>query len=410
MPEMLSRLLTHSPGDFVPTSDGNKLLCSLFIYAGVACIGLLLGTYIAGMLDDRAFKDSKTRQMESCPNCKRIQTLKEAAAKRRRESPRAPSFANSEVQRFRSERTFEPTHDHTAVLLRGPPHQDYQQSHHRLSASVQSTTSSRSGGSTQNSKFELTPPLTTGKGGDFRQSPLGPSVAHGSASFSPIMSGSPPNYMLGSPVTRNILGRQGHTRHYSIDIADTMPSGARASFHPEAGSSTPPIYEGPLVEPSSAPSMPSWRNAADWENGRSEDSDDEDDNDSSTSSSTSSVSTIDEIVDERSARLRNMKYVFLTLKQALVNSMVIIAFGCIGFWLIEGFSLVDAWYFCTVLLTTVGYGDIGTCRDDSRLSVAVKAVFLLLTQYCYIATCSSCHQWREGTLTTLKTDLSECCD
>jgi len=26
--------------------------------------------------------------------------------------------------------------------------------------------------------------------------------------------------------------------------------------------------------------------------------------------------------------------------------------------LIEGFSLVDSWYFATVLLTTVGYGDI----------------------------------------------------
>ena len=67
-----------------------------------------------------------------------------------------------------------------------------------------------------------------------------------------------------------------------------------------------------------------------------------------------SVSTTDEIVDEAVSKIRAIQYVFLTLRQALVNSMVIIAVGCFGFWFIEGFSVIDSWYFTTVFLTTVG--------------------------------------------------------
>ena len=41
-------LTTAGLGDLVPTTDVNKIICSVFIYFGVACIGLLLGQYIAG--------------------------------------------------------------------------------------------------------------------------------------------------------------------------------------------------------------------------------------------------------------------------------------------------------------------------------------------------------------------------
>jgi len=81
-------------------------------------------------------------------------------------------------------------------------------------------------------------------------------------------------------------------------------------------------------------------------------SDEEQEEDDDYSDSSSSVSTVDEILDDRTAKLKAAKYVFLTLRQALVNSMVIISVGCLGFWFIEGFSLVDSWYFTTVLLTT----------------------------------------------------------
>ena len=72
-------LTTAGLGDYVPTTDANKIICSIFIYFGVACIGLLLGSYIASMLDDRAYRDAKRKQMDSCPNCARIMSMKEAA-------------------------------------------------------------------------------------------------------------------------------------------------------------------------------------------------------------------------------------------------------------------------------------------------------------------------------------------
>ena len=70
--------------------------------------------------------------------------------------------------------------------------------------------------------------------------------------------------------------------------------------------------------------------------------------------STSTVSSTEELWDSTKSQIQAAKYVFLTLRLALINSLVIIAVGCVGFWAIEGFSLVDSWYFTTVLLTTVG--------------------------------------------------------
>jgi hypothetical protein len=57
-------------------------------------------------------------------------------------------------------------------------------------------------------------------------------------------------------------------------------------------------------------------------------------------------------------RVKAAKYIILTLNQALMNSSFIIALGSIGFYYIEGMSPVDSFYFTTVLLTSVGYGDI----------------------------------------------------
>ena len=42
------------------------------------------------------------------------------------------------------------------------------------------------------------------------------------------------------------------------------------------------------------------------------------------------------------SRVKNTKYVFETLREALLNSMVIIAFGCMGFYFIEGLSFIDS--------------------------------------------------------------------
>jgi hypothetical protein len=74
----------------------------------------------------------------------------------------------------------------------------------------------------------------------------------------------------------------------------------------------------------------------------------------STVLSSSTLSSTEAIWDGNKSQLNAAKYVFVTLRLALFNSMVIIAVGCLGFHFIEGFNLVDSWYFTTVLLTTVG--------------------------------------------------------
>ena len=48
----------------------------------------------------------------------------------------------------------------------------------------------------------------------------------------------------------------------------------------------------------------------------------------------------------------------LILKDAVVNSLLVICIGAMGFFAVENLSLIDSFYFTTVLLTTVGYGDI----------------------------------------------------
>ena len=59
--------------------------------------------------------------------------------------------------------------------------------------------------------------------------------------------------------------------------------------------------------------------------------------------------------------------VFLTLKQAVANSVLIIAVGGFGFYFIENMTAVDSFYFTTVLLTTVGYGDITPTTPAGKL-------------------------------------------
>jgi hypothetical protein len=166
---------------------------------------------------------------------------------------------------------------------------------------------------------------------------------------------------LGSPVTRQILGRQKHTRHASIDVGKSqlfsggipMNYGTSASSHcnNETHRASTNLDRHKLSGSSSA--LRKLRTIASSDNlceGSSTDSEDE-----SIAMSTSTLSSAEAIWDVTKSQMDAAKYVFVTLRLALLNSLVIIAVGCFGFWSIEGFSLIDSWYFTTVLLTTVGY-------------------------------------------------------
>jgi hypothetical protein len=160
-------------------------------------------------------------------------------------------------------------------------------------------------------------------------------------------------------MTAQILGRQSHTRHTSLDLNSGAFSGSFAAaaardnrgrnFSVDLPATMEENVEGNETDGAAPPPPPSWQ-----DQDGTDDSDDQDEGTMSdlAESTSSSSSSDDSMLEEQFSSVKNAKYVFLTLKEALVNSMVIIAFGCMGFYYIEGFTIVDSWYFTTVLLTT----------------------------------------------------------
>ena len=380
-------LTTAGLGDFVPTSDANKMVCSMFIYIGVACIGLLLGSYIAGMMDDRAIREQKENQMDSCPNCARIRALQESTDRNAEMRSRslAPSLdefgfaAKPILQKYASERCSSGSDHAGRAALYSPLHHN----HHRLHDDHGPTSGNANGQKSSKTRAcaEAAPPpppppppalpaymaiYNDGNPRDVTTS-YRPEISPEAST----MSGSP---SLGSAVTRNILGRQTHTRHASFDVGNNMSL---------LGSGTPTNYgaadvrvrtfsEGyrgvststatnPLGDVHPSRKLRRIQSGASLGDDVSDYSDEEEDEEESFGeASESSVyssetgSSEGGLWDTTKNNIQIAKYIFLTLRLALFNSMVIIAVGCIGFWLIEGFTLIDGWYFTTVLLTTVG--------------------------------------------------------
>ena len=386
-------LTTAGLGDYVPTTDSNKIICSIFIYFGVACIGLLLGSYIAGMLDDKAYTDAKRKQAEACPNCARIDALKQSAARRSAfptpHPPQSDSSASDQEQVIAQARHFSSEHIGMPVPEeRREGIASYKPIHRHSASSDKNGEATRKLSWADQSLGDLPvespppaptipPPIQTNPGTFYQSPPVVPSPSQAN--------------ILGSPLTREILGRQSHTRHASFDI------GQKNVFNPDGTSNVPQSYvqstggtpfrtpqperasemdeENPFrmhhksnsarfetqashVSTRSASSHHSFANMT-------SDLGDHPDDDSS------SVSTVDMIVDERLYRIKATRYVFMTLQEALGNSLVILAVGCVGFYLIENFTLVDSWYFTTVLLTTTGYGDIVPVTHGGKLFATI---------------------------------------
>jgi preprotein translocase subunit Sss1 len=348
-------LTTAGLGDYVPTTDANKIICSIFIYFGVACIGLLLGSYIANMLDDRAFREAKKKQIDSCPNCERIKIARDAIAAAHSSPDRksVSSMASSSRSALHmSMRGFDAsvnTSTTAAYVPRNHHKHDKQQTpqaneHLRKPGldmpSISETHQSGANVPTDPNASPIPPPP--------------PSINTYAPSVSPMAN---PN-ILGSPMTRQILGRQRHTRHQSIDATNfSLSQRDRKYSHDMPSTKTPPtISEGaPLHPPISAPQVP-FRDARQAAHSlRGSVFLDEDgyasEEDYSDESSVTSASTIAEIVDENATKIKAAKYVFLTLKKALVNSLVIIAVGCVGFIVTEEFNVVDSWYFVSTSQT-----------------------------------------------------------
>lgn len=357
-------LTTAGLGDYVPTTDANKIICSIFIYFGVACIGLLLGSYIANMLDDKAYRDAKRKQIDSCPNCARLMSATNAL-----ENHPSPGKKSSSTISTGPRQPMIKSPIHLSMRDIGqkePQNTVYVPRHHQQRSETSPllkyispktprsnenlNTSSEMPTISESARMDAAAVAADGVSPSIPPPPT-PVSAYGSNASS----ASNPN-VLGSPVTRRILGRQKHTRHQSFDVSSASwnPNLRKFSAELPAALTPPTISENvPLSAPNSAPNAappvpfhshsqgPSSLKGAAFIPDDTYDSED----DSSFDSSDESTATIDDIVDEKASKIKAAKYVFLTLKQALVNSMVIIAVGCCGFVLCEEFNIVDSWYF-----------------------------------------------------------------
>jgi hypothetical protein len=225
-------LTTTGLGDYVPTTNSAKIVCSIFMYFGVGCFGLLLGVLHANSLDHASRKAAEENLINSCRNCsrERVERIPEA------------NTSTSRVHGFSS-----PRRRHTSM-----------ESNNNISEE------------------------------------------------SPLL-----ERQLNSPLNnrRNTLHtideRQMQTGWYEANNNISM---VECDDHSEASSH---------------------------------------------------VSTIS--LDEKFrpvSQIKAAKYIFLTLKQAFANTLFIIGIGSLGFFYFEHMTTVDAFYFTTSILTTVGYGDI----------------------------------------------------
>ncbi|MBI2574616.1 two pore domain potassium channel family protein [Candidatus Woesearchaeota archaeon] len=62
------------------------------------------------------------------------------------------------------------------------------------------------------------------------------------------------------------------------------------------------------------------------------------------------------------------------LKIAITSLIALIIIGTTFYHFAEGWRLIDAFYFTTVTLTTVGYGDLHATKDISKIFTAFFAV------------------------------------
>ena len=291
-------LTTAGLGDFVPSSDVAKLICACFIYFGVATIGLLLGSILAGSLDDASKKDHQEALIRDCPNCLRL----EMQRKRHSMNPSMHADANNY----------------------------YNQNPGEYEQNYMTNSSAR-----DNGERSIGLNIKESKAGAPQVTPLASQESNATPSR-----------------------RQSHTKHMSLALGGTEAKEFLKTVHKRRMSADFDVINenSPFLEHSSSSYMVDpTQNLFDSKPTNNDDR-------STGTTSTDSSSNLTKPM----SRLKAVKYIVLTLNRALLNSLLIIFIGSSGFCLIEGMTLVDSFYFTTVLLTTVGYGDIVPVTDAGK--------------------------------------------
>lgn len=286
----------------MPSTNGAKITCACFIYVGVATIGLLLGSLLAGSMDSARRLEARQAQIRDCPNCLKLEKLKEKLKQRAVANASANTRAGFNFVNMQGGR------------------EDVRQN---LSYTPSDGSSEGEGTDGENVGLDLF-----------------------DAEFAPTKF---PD--IGT------AQKQIHTRHMSIDIGGRLAAAFRKSGTHTSLSPPPAIDEStPFLGASSRISTTLSLD----DNGVTQKSLEMTSLEEEQSFSSSSTSTDSSALNPKKpmTRVKAAKYIFLTLKQALFNSLFIIAIGGVGFFYIEDMTAVDSFYFTTVLLTSVGYGDI----------------------------------------------------
>jgi len=304
-------------GDYVPSSDSAKIMCSILIYFSIAFIGLLLGTLQVNSLDDVCQKADKESMINNCPNCARLQNGRTTTTdlEGRYESILASNNGTSSVN-IPEDETSSLFHD-----VKTDP---------RTSSALQTISETNYGSTCTTVDSTLSP-----------ESLLLTSTRRINTSDSSEIS---------TPVA--LINRQSHTRHSSFDDNDLR------------------------------------RNITDQRTGYMVESDESSVSTGQSFMSNAPINGVGHSIRPVS-RVKAAKYVFLTMKQAVANTALIIVVGMIGFYYIERLTLVDAFYFTMVLLTAVGYGDIRPATPEGKMFTSMYCLvagFVVLKNVSMIST------------------------
>lgn len=340
-------LTTTGLGDYVPDNDAAKIICSIFIYFGVSCIGLLLGSMHASSLDDAAKKQAKENRTSNCVVCGRKQghlathALTYGLGKQ-------PSMQNS-MQNFKKTNNMKSTTsvNETTSLL-----------------SLERTTYPPSSSSWYNPRGSLS-----------KLNTIEETQHHANLGWKAGIS-TDTSSSQGSAGPAENTARQSNTRQ---NFAES-PAAMTNIFDPAYKSSNRRRVESDATVNTSnqnyAKTQPSTSANFHLFDDNISDIDNADNNSQCSGWSTfSHPAEADNDILRPVSKIKAAKYVFLTLKQAFTNSLFVILIGSVGFYFIEEhMTVVDAFYFTTVLLTTVGYGDIVPKSPEGKLFCTVYSL------------------------------------
>lgn len=324
-------LIVCITGDFVPTTDGAKVVCSIFIYFGVACIGLLLGSYIAAMLDESSRRAARENRIKSCPNCVRIQNIRVASEQRRKQYRKDKRQLQRRSDASPTAKILSTGEQNSKRVKRSDSKEAYQDL-------------------TKSEHLATIQPRRVRKK-EFIE--LESNISDLSLQTAPPESPS----IYTAPSTLEMLKRQSHSRHASMDTSNQNSVGLVGDmkvFPIRKVGADPGVLPAAVHVTSTTPIPPSPLPTQYDDDSHAIDCETDNDESSTCSSGSFSTSSVSLDLGDRFDGVKNARYVFLTLREALVNSLVIIGTGCFGFYFIEGFSFIDSWYFTTVLLTVSG--------------------------------------------------------